>query len=96
MTLQELRHLAQAGVKIEIGAADLLGVLEELSQPKPMQSHTPLFVPLGEAVRQYGKSPKTLLKYVRDGIVRGELMGGRWQIEDRLARDKRIHGGATV
>lgn len=95
MTLEQLKHLAQAGVKVEVSAADLLQVVTELTKPK-QESHAPQFIPMSEAERAYGRNRKALMRYVRDGIIKGEMLGGRYMLEAPLTRYNRLNGGATI
>lgn len=88
MTIDELRGLAQAGVKIEISAAELLQAFTQMiekQQPKEWKMLT-----LREAAAEYGCSVRTVQRHIKDGVIRGEQIGGVWRVESPQARYDRL------
>lgn len=91
MKLQELQHLAAAGVRVEISAADILDVCQELARAHGKETQTAAeFIPLSEATELYRRSDKTLRKYIADGILRGYKNGGKWSVESPAAHINRL------
>lgn len=90
MTIEELRGLAQAGVKIEISAAELLQAFTQMierQQPKEWKLLT-----LQEAAVEYGCSVRTVQRHIKDGVIRGEQIGGVWRVESPRTRYERVFG----
>ena len=89
MKLDELRHLAEAGVRVEISAADLLGVCSELTE-RARREPAPEFVPLAEATGMYRRSNKSLIRDISTGVCKGYKQGGVWMVETPATRARRV------
>lgn len=91
MTLEQLQHLAQAGVKVEISAADLLQVFKSIAeQAKAQETCEKQLISIHEAERAYYKSRKTIVKMIETGVLHGEKLGGTWAVESPSARAARL------
>lgn len=90
MTFQELQGLAQAGIVLQVSASDLLQVLVELQQSATPLRRERRFVNLQEAQLLYGKQAKTLRKYIAEGSIEGEKVGGEWWVERPEDRQTRL------
>lgn len=90
MTLEQLQHLADAGVKIEISAADLLAVFDQIAGKQRKTVGIPT-CPLDEAARLYGKNERTIRRWIADGVLWADKTGGVWSVETPQARYERIN-----
>lgn len=87
MKLQELQHLAAAGVRVEITASDLLEVCTKLAQPKVEQ---PEYIPVKQAADLYGRCEKSIYADIQNGIIVGIKHGGVWRVETPATRARRL------
>lgn len=85
--IKDLELLAAHGVALTITAADVLQLVETL---QGASRRTPEMIPLGKAAEVYHKCRKTIKKYINDGLIRGEMLGGEWMVETPEARAARL------
>lgn len=100
MRLEELKQYASMGVFLTISAADLLQVLESMVAGNKLQQQGDNSADLRpytmqEACKEYGKSEKTLKRWVADGLLLGEKKGARWEFENRHARVARLNNAGV-
>lgn len=74
-------------VVFQITAADLLQVIRSM---QPQARPVGRTITMRQAVAEYGKSEKTLTKWIKDGILRAEKVGGCWEIESKESRAERL------
>lgn len=49
------------------------------------------YIPMSEAVVAYGKTRKTIAKYIEDGCLKGMKIGGMWLVEQPALRAQRLY-----
>lgn len=93
MTLEQLEHMAQAGVRVEMTAQDVLKIAQSMAiETKPVVE----YIPLKEACSRYNCSRNTMANRIAKGVYRAYKDGGSWNVEspasraDRLQRERAI------
>lgn len=87
MKLQELQHLAAAGVRVEITASDLLEVCTKLAA-RPVEQ--PEYIPVKQAADLYGRCEKSIYSDIQHGVIVGMKHGGVWRVETPATRARRL------
>ena len=80
MKTQDLDILAQRGVILQISAADFRELIQELKGEQKMQQTPRKPINIKQAAEFYGRDRKTIRKYIKDGIIKGEKHGAKWDI----------------